>query len=75
MDHRKIACKKSSNQFLSLSKKDGWRLWLIEVIYSIKRNVLWFNGIKESNLKKNQGPDSRDEKVDPGKIARKKSRT
>ena len=50
--------------FKAFSKIDGRTMWLKEVLYYIKRGILWFVGSKESCMQKNQGPESRDEKSD-----------
>ena len=51
-------------RFLSLFQdRDGKTLWLIEVLYSIQRDVLRFIVSKESCMPTTRGPDSRDEKV------------
>ena len=50
--------------FIQISiKTDGRTLWLIELLYPIKSDVLWFIGSKESCMQNNQGHDLRDEKI------------
>ena len=38
--------------FKAFSKIDGRTMWLIEVLYYIKRGILWFVGSKESCMQK-----------------------
>ena len=42
---------------------DGWTLWLIEVLYTIKRDLLVLFGPKEDCMKKNQDLQWSDKKV------------
>ena len=44
-------------------KKDIRTLWLIEVLYAVKREFVWFIGSLESCTQKYQGPNSKDEIV------------
>ena len=61
LDHRKVVCKNSRYEkvisldkvsaFKAFSKTDGRTLWLIEVLYSIKRDVPGLIGSKESCMR------------------------